>query len=109
MTLVFMTSTAVLNRYSQDAAKNITPTSSITEGAIKAVQVVQAFDAFHSLTTDHRNNLKEEISFGVKKSIAGAVLRAGDDQGTEFEPKGCGYVFTDRADKVCHECIPDAD
>ena len=47
------------------------------------------------------------MSFGVKKSIVGAVLRAEDDQGTEFGLKERDYVFTDRVDRACHECIPD--
>jgi len=74
MTLVVVTGTIVLNRYSKDAAESTTTASSIAEGAIKAVQVVQAFDAFDSSTTDHRNNLKRAMHFGVRKAIAGAVL-----------------------------------
>ena len=74
MALVFMTRTTVLNGYSKDVAKSTTTASSITDGAIKAVRVVQAFDTLCFLTTDHRNNLKEEMNFGFKKSVAGAVL-----------------------------------
>jgi ATP-binding cassette subfamily B (MDR/TAP) protein 1 len=74
MMLVVITGTNVLNRYSKDAAESTTAASSIAEGAIKAVQVVQAFDAFESLTTDHRDNLKKAMNSGVKKAITGAVL-----------------------------------
>jgi ATP-binding cassette subfamily B (MDR/TAP) protein 1 len=74
MTLVIVTGTNILNRYSKDVAESTTAASSIAEGAIRAVQVVQAFDAFESLTTSHRNDLKRAMNFGVRKSIAGAVL-----------------------------------
>jgi ABC-type multidrug transport system fused ATPase/permease subunit len=74
MTLVVITGTTVLNRYSKDSAESITTASTIAEAAIKAVQVVQAFDAFDSLTTDHQNHLKKAMNFGVKKAITGAVL-----------------------------------
>ena len=74
MALVIITGTTILNRYSKDAAESTTAASSIAEGAIRAVQVVQAFDAFESITTSHRNDLKRAMNYGVGKSVAGAVL-----------------------------------
>ena len=74
MTLVVITGTTVLNRYSKDAAESTTLASSIAEGAIRAVQVVQAFDAFDTLTNSHQSNLKTAMGFGFRKSISGAVL-----------------------------------
>lgn len=74
MALVVITGTLVLNRYSKRASDNTTTAASVAGGAIKAVQVVQAFDAFGPLVTEHKNNLAKAMGSGVKKSIAGAVL-----------------------------------
>lgn len=74
MTLVVVTGTTVLSGYSKEAAECTTLAGSIAEGAIKAVQVVQAFDAFESLTGDHRKHLGFAMRAGIKKAVAGAVL-----------------------------------
>ncbi|TVY84624.1 Phosphatidylcholine translocator ABCB4 [Lachnellula suecica] len=74
MTIVIITGTSVLGRFSKKVAESTTEASLIAEGAIKAVQVVQAFDAFDTLTRDHETHLKSAMKVGVKKAVAGAVL-----------------------------------
>ncbi|KAF8861738.1 ABC transporter-like protein [Acephala macrosclerotiorum] len=74
MALVIVIGTSVLNHFTKDVSECTSSAAYIAEGAIKAVQVVQAFDAFESLTTDHRNHLTRAMRVGVKKAIAGAVL-----------------------------------
>lgn len=76
MTIVIITGTTILNRYSKGASECTTAASAIASGAIKAVQVVQAFDAFDPLIAEHKVNLTKAMGFGVKKSITGAVLLA---------------------------------
>lgn len=74
MGLVIILGTKMLNIYSKKASESTTSANAIAEGAIKAVQVVQAFDAFEPLTADYRNHLKEAMDFGVKKALSSAVL-----------------------------------
>lgn len=74
MTIVVFTATTLLNRYSRRASESTTAASAIASGAIKAVQVVQAFDAFGPLVAEHENNLRQAMAHGVRKSITGAVL-----------------------------------
>jgi ATP-binding cassette subfamily B (MDR/TAP) protein 1 len=74
MTIVVLTGTTLLNRHSKRASESTTAASAIASGAIKAVQVVQAFDAFGPLVAEHENNLKQAMAHGMKKSITGAVL-----------------------------------
>jgi ABC-type multidrug transport system fused ATPase/permease subunit len=74
MAMVVFIGTTVLSRYSKDSSKCTTAAASIAEGAIKAVQVVQAFDAFEPLTNDHRSYLSQAMDFGVLKAVSGAVL-----------------------------------
>ena len=74
MTMVILTGTTVLNRFSKESSESTTEAASIAEGAIKAVQVVQAFDAFETLTSDHEKHLNGAMRVGTKKAVAGAVL-----------------------------------
>jgi ATP-binding cassette subfamily B (MDR/TAP) protein 1 len=74
MTLVVITGTTLLDRYSKQASDSTTAAASIASGAIKAVQVVQAFDASGPLLTEHKDNLRKAMICGVRKSVAGAFL-----------------------------------
>lgn len=74
MTLVIITGTTVLGNYSKKASDLTTEAASIAEGAIKAVQVVQAFGAYETLTRDHQNHLRNAMRAGMKKALAGAIL-----------------------------------
>ncbi|TAQ91642.1 hypothetical protein B7494_g91 [Chlorociboria aeruginascens] len=58
MALLIWTGTSLLVFFSKKAADSTTAAAVIAEGAIKAVQVVQAFDAFEPLTKEHRSNSK---------------------------------------------------
>ncbi|RDL30815.1 uncharacterized protein BP5553_10160 [Venustampulla echinocandica] len=74
MALVIVTGTSALNNISKDVSENTSEASSVAEGAIKAVQVVQAFDAFEILTSTHKRHLQTAMKFGIRKAIAGAAL-----------------------------------
>jgi len=74
MALVVIVGTSVLNNFSKEATENTTSAASISEGAIKAVQVVQAFDCFDTLTANHHKYLNYAMKAGVKKALTGALL-----------------------------------
>jgi ATP-binding cassette subfamily B (MDR/TAP) protein 1 len=74
MAVIVITGTAIMNRFSNEAAESTTAARSVAEGAIHAVQVVQAFDAFDPLITEHENHLTQAMKSGTKKSIASAML-----------------------------------
>ncbi|KAF4634117.1 hypothetical protein G7Y89_g3993 [Cudoniella acicularis] len=71
--LVVFIGTKIESNLSKDVAERTSEASSIAEGAIKAVQVVQAFDAFDILTNDHESHLERAMNLGVRKAVAGAV------------------------------------
>jgi ATP-binding cassette subfamily B (MDR/TAP) protein 1 len=74
MTIVIVVGTSVLNKYSKEASECTTTASTVAEGALKAVQVVQAFGAAETLCADHMSHLVKAMHVGVRKAIAGAVL-----------------------------------
>ena len=74
MAVVIYMGTTFMNGFSKHASEHTSAAASVADGAIKAVQVVQAFDAFTSLTIDHKKSLSKAMRFGVKKALTGAVL-----------------------------------
>ena len=74
MAMVIYIGTTTLSRFSLEAAECTTSAAAVAEGAIKVVQVVQAFGAFEPLTKDHQNHLAKVMETGIKKAVAGAVL-----------------------------------
>jgi ATP-binding cassette subfamily B (MDR/TAP) protein 1 len=74
MAIVVFIGTTVLNRYSKESAECTSSAVSVAEGAIKALQIVQAFDAFEPLTNDHENHLARAMEFGILKAVGGAIL-----------------------------------
>lgn len=74
MTLVIVIGTSTLNNYAKAAAESITIANTIAEGAAKAVQVVQAFDAFDALTSSHHDKVIQAMGYGVKKAITSAFV-----------------------------------
>ncbi|RFU29862.1 hypothetical protein B7463_g6468, partial [Scytalidium lignicola] len=74
MALVIYTGTSLLNRYSKEATAVTSNAMTVAEGAIKAVHVVQAFNAFDSLTSDHLKHLNAARKAGIKKALAAALL-----------------------------------
>lgn len=77
MACVVYVGTMYVGRYSKQATESTTLASAIAEGAIKAVQVVQAFGAAETLNEEHAKHLKEALKHGVKKALAGAMLLGG--------------------------------
>ncbi|KAF7903753.1 uncharacterized protein EAF01_006802 [Botrytis porri] len=74
MTLVVVVGTSTLNKYAKAAAKSNTIANSIAKGAMKAVQVAQAFDAFDALTDSHHNNLILAMRYDAKEGVTGALM-----------------------------------
>lgn len=74
MTLVVITATSVLGIFSKEGPEYTTSAASVAEGTIKAVQVVQAFDAFESLTGELRGYLRYAMRAGMKKAVTSALL-----------------------------------
>jgi ATP-binding cassette subfamily B (MDR/TAP) protein 1 len=74
MTMVIIIGTTVLNRYSKDSAECTTSAAAVAEGAIRSVQVVQAFAAFEPLTSTHKSHLERAMEVGVLKAVKGAIL-----------------------------------
>lgn len=77
MACVVYLGTMYVNRYSKQATECTTLASAVAEGAIKAVQVVQAFGAAETLNAEHVKHLNEAMQKGVKKALAGAMLLGG--------------------------------
>lgn len=77
MTFVIIAGTAILNKYSKQAVEYGGLAGVVAEGAIKAVQVVQAFGAADVLADDHRSYLHKSMRVGMRKAIAGACLLGG--------------------------------
>ena len=74
MTIIVVVGSSFLDRFSKRAAEETASAVTIAEGAIKAVQVVQAFDAFGSLTNAHQKHLTSAMRIGTRKAVSGAIL-----------------------------------
>lgn len=77
MACVVYIGTMYINRYSQQATECTTLASAVAEGAIRAIQVVQAFGAAETLNLEHAKYLNEALERGIKKAFAGALLLGG--------------------------------
>jgi ATP-binding cassette subfamily B (MDR/TAP) protein 1 len=64
----------IVSKYAREAAEYSEKATAVAEGAITAVQVVQAFDAFDRLADEHLEYMKPAVAKGVKKSICGAAM-----------------------------------
>lgn len=74
MAVAISTGTKFLNRYSKQTTSLTSNAMSIAEGAINAVHVVQAFNAFDSLTSDHIKHLSAAKVAGIKKALTAALV-----------------------------------
>ncbi|EFQ90040.1 hypothetical protein PTT_13462 [Pyrenophora teres f. teres 0-1] len=74
MGLVVIYGTRTVSQLSKQAAIYTEKAASVAESAIRAVQIVQAFGLFEQLSEEHIHHLQSALRFGVKKSIAGAVM-----------------------------------
>ena len=61
--------TGYMNSYSKKSAEYTSKAISIAEGAISAVQVVQAYDAFGLLVDEHQVSLQKALKYGVRKAF----------------------------------------
>lgn len=76
MATVIIGGTTTVSRLSRKATSFTESATSIAEGAIRAVMDVQAFGAAGRLSDEHMRALSRAAEFGIKKSLAGAVLLA---------------------------------
>ena len=74
MAAVIYFGTTSMNRFSKHGSEHTSAAASVAEGAFKAVQVVQAFDAFTSITKEHEKSLSKAMNFGVMKALTGAII-----------------------------------
>ncbi|KAI1665973.1 Leptomycin B resistance protein pmd1 [Pyrenophora tritici-repentis] len=74
MGLVVIYGTRTVSQLSKQASIYTEKAASVAESAIRAVQIVQAFGLFEQLSEEHIHHLRSALRFGVKKSIAGAVM-----------------------------------
>lgn len=66
--------TTVVSKYAQLAQSESAKATSIAEGAIGAVQVVQAFGAIERLAEEHFKLMGPSVRAGIRKSIYGAIM-----------------------------------
>lgn len=74
MTIAVCTGSTVVSKLSKKAAECSEKASNVAEGAIHAVQVVQAFNAISILSDDHCRILDSTVRQGIRKACAGALL-----------------------------------
>ena len=77
MAIVVIYGTSVVSKYAQKAHSDSTKATSIAEGAIGAVQVVQAFGALDRLAEEHFRLMGLAVSNGIRRSIFGALMLGG--------------------------------
>ncbi|KAH8732142.1 leptomycin B resistance protein pmd1 [Phaeosphaeriaceae sp. PMI808] len=74
MACVVSFGTKTVSRLSKQTAVYTEKAASVTESAIRGVQIVQAFGLFDELSQEHIHHLQSALHVGVKKSIAGALM-----------------------------------
>ena len=74
MAVVVIYGTTIVSKYAQRAQSDSAKASRIAEGAIGAVQVVQAFGALDRLAEEHFQLMGPAVSNGIRKSVCGALM-----------------------------------
>lgn len=74
MFIVVYGGSKIVSRYAREATEFSEKATGVAEGAITAVQVVQAFDAHEKLADEHLEYMKPAVVKGVKKAISGAAM-----------------------------------
>ncbi|PUU81302.1 ABC transporter-like protein [Tuber borchii] len=74
MFVVITFGSKLVSKYAREATEYSEKATSVAEGAITAVQVVQAFDALDKLADEHLRFMRPAIVKGIKKSFAGALM-----------------------------------
>ena len=74
MAAVVIYGTTIVSKYAQRAQNDSAKAISIAEGAIGAVQVVQAFGALDKLAEEHLKLMGPAVSNGIWRSVCGALM-----------------------------------
>ncbi|CUS14788.1 unnamed protein product [Tuber aestivum] len=74
MFVVITFGSKVVSKYAVEATEYSEKATSVAEGAITAVQVVQAFDALDKLAGEQLRFMRPAIVKGAKKAFAGALM-----------------------------------
>ncbi|KAG0133501.1 ABC transporter type 1, transmembrane domain-containing protein, partial [Tuber indicum] len=74
MLVVITFGSKVVAKYAREATEYSEKATSVAEGAITAVQVVQAFDALDKLADEHLKFMRPAIMKGASKAFAGALM-----------------------------------
>lgn len=74
MFIVVYGGSRIVSKYAREATEYSEKATSVAEGAITAVQVVQAFDALDRLADEHLDYMKPAVAKGVKKAVSGAAM-----------------------------------
>ncbi|KAI9831570.1 MAG: hypothetical protein M1819_004801 [Sarea resinae] len=77
MLIIVCLGTTFVSKLSKRASECTALATSVAEGAINAVQVVQAFNALGVLSDDHFRHLTRAVRSGVQKAIVGAFMLGG--------------------------------
>ncbi|KZF19679.1 leptomycin B resistance protein pmd1 [Xylona heveae TC161] len=74
MAIIVCGGTTLVSTYSKKASSFTEKAASLAEGAIRAVQVVQAFNASDTLSNKHVDMLSLSIRAGIRKAMCGALM-----------------------------------
>jgi ABC-type multidrug transport system fused ATPase/permease subunit len=74
MFLVVTFGSKFTSKYAAQASEHSGKATAVAEGAINAVQVVQAFDALDRLAEEHMEFMKPAVRNGIKKAFAAAGM-----------------------------------
>ncbi|KAI9716671.1 MAG: hypothetical protein M1812_005209 [Candelaria pacifica] len=77
MAIIVCVGTTFVSKLSKKASEYTESAASLAEGAINAVQVVQAFGALNILAEKHVKLISQSVYFGISKSIVGATMLGG--------------------------------
>jgi ATP-binding cassette subfamily B (MDR/TAP) protein 1 len=76
MFLVVYGGSKIVSKYAKRAVDYSEKATSVAEGAITAVQVVQAFGAANLLAGKHWELMGPAVACGVRRAVAGAAMLA---------------------------------
>ncbi|KAL7274507.1 hypothetical protein RUND412_002589 [Rhizina undulata] len=74
MFVVITYGSKITAKYAKEAKEYSERANSVAEGAINAVEVVQAFNALDTLAEEHLGYMKPAVVQGVKKALSGAAM-----------------------------------
>ncbi|KAL6703326.1 hypothetical protein ACN47E_009744 [Coniothyrium glycines] len=74
MSCIVYFGTSAISKFTKQASTCTEMAASVAESAIRAVQIVQAFNLSAQLSEAHVKHLRSALRVGIKKSIAGAFM-----------------------------------